>query len=227
MSRLLVDLYDAVRDVNPFLTIPDGVPFVDLNPLNGADRAARVVVRTGPDYHLGDHVRLLDEARPVKTDMVTIDPLVHKDVDLNAVNFSDKTAAVEFQLNPTGEFRVRIDLHDQLGQPYPNLSLYDWQAPTGEPIDLNPLNFADKAARVQLTAGGVFHPGDRVRLLDAVSSVETYLVTHLWGYGRYVDLNPLVHKDVDLNAVNFSDKTAAVEFQLNPTGELVESSLLQ
>ena len=209
MSRLTVELYDAIGDVNPFLIITDDVPFVDLNDRNGADKAARVVVKRGSEYHPGDHVRLLDEVRSVDTDMITVDPLVAADVDLNAMGFADKAAALHFQLNPTGQFRLRIDLHDQLGQPYPNLSLYDWQADPRGPIDLNRLHFADKAARVRLTTGGGFRPGDHVRLLDEVRSVDTDMIT----------VDPLVAADVDLNAVGFADKAAGLDFQLNPTGQ--------
>lgn len=44
ISRLTVELYDAIGDVNPFLIITDDVPFVDLNDRNGADKAAAVRV---------------------------------------------------------------------------------------------------------------------------------------------------------------------------------------
>jgi hypothetical protein len=209
MSRLIVELYDAVGDVNPFLIIPDDVAFVDLNPRDGADKAARVVVKPGADYQPGDHVRLLDEVRPLDTDMVTVDPLVQADVNLNAVGFADKAAGLHFQLNPTGQFRLRIELYDQVGQRYPNLSFYDWQGDPQALINLNLMRFADKAARVRLATGGGFRPGDHVRLLDEVRLVDTDMVT----------VDPLVSRDVNLNAVGFADKAAGLHFQLNPTSQ--------
>ena len=149
MSRLTVELYDAIGDVNPFLIITDDVPFVDLNDRNGADKAARVVVKRGSEYHPGDHVRLLDEVQLVDTDMITVDPLVAADVDLNAMGFADRAAGLAFELNPGASFDARVELFDTPRQALPNLSLYDWQSPSGF-YDLNSLHFADKAAAVRV-----------------------------------------------------------------------------
>jgi hypothetical protein len=211
-SRLRLDLYDTTTQPYPSLTMYDWETpllsaMINLNPLHFADKAARSVVTPGSAYHPGDHVRLLDLAQTSDTDMVSVDPQAHGDVDLNNLGFADRAAGVQFVLNPGSGYRVRIDLYDTITQPYPNLSLYEWQQASSGLIDLNPLHFADKTARAVVTYGGLRVVGDHVRLLDTVVTVNTDMV----------DVDPAVHADVDLNQLGFADRAAAVEFILNPS----------
>jgi hypothetical protein len=151
---------------------------------------------------------LLDEVRESNTDTVSIDPEVVADVDLNAIGFADKAAAVKVVLNPnsTGGFRLRVSLFDRVGQTIPNLILYDFEFPPHIALaDLNRFHFADKAAFVRVKRGPDFRQGDRVVLRDTVQA----------GGGSFTiepATGPVV--EVDLNAVAFADRAAAVEFEL-------------
>lgn len=131
MAHLFVDLFDRVNYSDPF-TLDDSdvnnrVLFHDLNPLQWADRAARVQVRPGDEFRTGDHIRLRDAVRASNTDTVCVDPGIAGDVDLNMVGFADRAAAVNIILNPNadGGFRLRVSLFDRVGQAIPNLILYD------------------------------------------------------------------------------------------------------
>jgi hypothetical protein len=97
LSHLFIDLFDRVDDPLPFVILDEldennRLFFHDLNDVNDgvefADRAARVRIRTGPDYRLGDHIRLLDRVRRSNTDTISIDPAVAADVNLNQVIFN-------------------------------------------------------------------------------------------------------------------------------------------
>src|SRR5262249_61877892 len=119
MAHIFVDLYDAPNSPHAFHTLDDEnennrTLFYDLNVVGAADRAARVIVRLGAEYRIGDHIRLLDEVRNSNTATVSIDPAVAPDVNLNALNFADKAAAIQIVLNPTSGFRLRVSLYDRV-----------------------------------------------------------------------------------------------------------------
>jgi hypothetical protein len=177
MSHLYVDLYDQIGDDFPCGTVEDHDVrnrryFHDLHWLGVADRVARVVVRPGEEYHRGDHIRLLGEARLNFTDTVAIDPLIAADVNLNEVMFDERsfTERAEAVLivtnpNPDSSFRLRVNLYDQTGQKLPSLIFYDWeyQQELG-PINLAQFHFNHKAAVIRLETGPDYRQGDNVTL---------------------------------------------------------------
>lgn len=181
MSHLYIDLYAQVDDKFPCCTVEDHEVhnrryFHDLHWLGVADRAARVVVRPGEEYHRGDHIRLLGEARLSQTDTVAIDPLIAADVNLNEVifddcGFSERAEAVLIVTNPNPDssFRLRVSLYDQTGQKLPSLIFYDWEYPQQlGPINLAQFHFNHKAAFIRLEAGPDYKPGDKVSLQAAL-----------------------------------------------------------
>jgi hypothetical protein len=210
MAHLFVDLYDGVDSANPFHTLDDQnennrTLFYDLNIVGAADKAARVVVRPGNEYAIGDHIRLRDEVRNSNTGTVSVDPDVTRDVNLNVVNFADKAAAVEIVRNPSpsGRFRLRVILFDRSGQRSPNLVLYDWEfVPNQRIADLNLFAFADKAAFIRVERGPGYRRGDRILLWDSLRAGSR---TQSYGPGTW-----------DLNRDGWADRAAAVEFDLQP-----------
>lgn len=180
MSHLFVELYEQVGDRFPCCTLADHdlhsrQYFFDLHPRGVADRAARVVVRPGPEYRTGDHIRLLDRARPSDTAAVAVDPAVAADVDLNSVLFDHhgfagraEAVVVVTNPNPDSSYRLRMSLYDQVGQLWPSLIFYDWEYPADEPIaDLSQFHFEQKAAFIRVEAGPAYQPGDRVILRES------------------------------------------------------------
>jgi hypothetical protein len=212
MVHLFVDIYDSVNDEIPSWILDEQQGnnqdyFKNLNDLYAADKGARVVIRNGAEYQVGDHIRLLDEVRRSNTDTVSIDPKVAVDVDLNKLDFADKAAAIYFIINPNprGEFRLRVLLYDTVDQEFPNLILYDWEfQPSYGFVDLNLFNFADKTARVIVEKGPNYKDGDRILLWDSTNKDR----------GRSQDIDPR-YGPVDLNRLNFADKAEAVEFILH------------
>lgn len=181
MSHLFIELYDRSGEKFPCCTLNDCDVvnrryFHDLHWRGVADRAARVVVKRGDEYHTGDHIRLLGEAKRSYTDTVAVDPVIAADVDLNEVifdnhGFAGRTEAVLIVTNPNlnNGFRLRLSLYDQVGQKLPSLIFYDWEYPQGVgPTDLNLFHFANKAAFIRLEKGPDYQPGDRVILWEAL-----------------------------------------------------------
>lgn len=210
MTHLFVDLYDRTNSANPFHTFDDQnennrTLFYDLNVVGAADRAARVVVRRGDAYTVGDHIRLFDQVRNSNTATVSVDPAVSRDANLNAVDFADKAAAVQIVHNPhrSGSYRLRVSLYDRVGQRLPNLILYDWEfVPNQRIADLNLFHFADKAAFIRVERGPGYRRGDRILLWDSLRAGSR---TQSYGPGAW-----------DLNRDGWADKAAAVEFDLQP-----------
>jgi hypothetical protein len=214
MSHLLVELFDSVTDGEPGATRSDVTEgkrklFYNLNREETtafADKAARVRVSPEGEYRRGDHILLLDQVRQGNTATVAVDPDVKSDVDLNRVGFADKTAALKFILNPnpTGGFRLRVQLFDRFDQRIPNIILYDWQYPPEEgPADLNSYHFADKAAFVILQRGPNFQEGDSISLQDTVDGDNEFPIEP---QGETTE--------VDLDTGNFANKAAALRFEL-------------
>jgi hypothetical protein len=219
MARLFVTLFDSVTVDSRFINITDEIEgnrklFHNLNRANPPfvdqpfpDKAARVRVLQGDEYRRGDHILLLDRVRQGNTATVAVDPdVVEGDVDLNQVGFADRAAALKMILNPnpTGGFRLRVELFDRFGQRPPDLVLYDWQYPPEEgPADLNFYHFADRTAFVILERGPDFREGDTVFLQDTVDGENE------------LEIRPSQQKTpIDLNTENFADKAAAVRFEL-------------
>jgi hypothetical protein len=224
MPRLTVELYDRVNDANPTVILDDNLGiFYDLNAQSFADKAARVVMRPGADFVNGDHVRLLDEVNVNHTNTIALDPTIAVDVDLNAVlfndrGFADKAAAVEIILNPdpTGGYRLRVQLFDTVPQQLPSLVLYEFEFdapgglidPNGEGTrfaDLNQFHFADKTARIIVETGPNFQDGDRVRLWDAIQPGTNKL-----------DIEPTEGDGIDLNGMGWADRAAGIQFMFAP-----------
>lgn len=218
MSHLYIELYDQVGDKIPCCTVEDHEVhnrryFHDLHWLGVADRVARVVVRLGEEYHRGDHIRLLGEARLSHTDTVTIDPMIAADVNLNEVIFDDRsfTERAEAVLiitnpNPDSSFRLRVSLYDQTRQKLPSLIFYDWEYPQQfGPTNLDLFHFAHRAAFIRLETGPDYKAGDKVTLWATLSS----------GVQTSYTLEP---GDYDLTRFLVSVGTAGVE-------QLVDASL--
>lgn len=213
MTHLMVKLYDEVedrdrgRDRAPYFELDERNErnfegFVDLNIGAGHDKAAKVEIFRQGSYHRGDHIRLWDAARAADSRAVSIDPEVSLSVDLNDLDFADKAAGLEFVLNPTDGYRLRVKLYDKVNQELPNLILYDWEfAPRGLRAELTTFHFADKAAKLIVEQGPDYVEGDRIRVWDASGAMETAR-----------DYPP---GERDLNVDDFADRIAAVEFMLN------------
>ncbi|HEY4033181.1 MAG TPA: hypothetical protein VGL94_04370 [Ktedonobacteraceae bacterium] len=210
MARLVFTLYDTTSLASSHEQFSDQdaknpQEYINFNTYNWADKAARIIVEPGGAYVAGDHLLLLDEAKPQGgTDTVAIDPKIASDVNLNNIynggGFADKAAAAKFVLNPNldGSWRLRVLLYDQVNQDYPSLIIYDWESPIDVPFDLNPLHFADKAARAIVQTGPAYQVGDHVDLLDEVNQPTDSLT---------LDIG-----DVNLNSLGWADKAAAVMF---------------
>src|SRR5258708_34730659 len=131
MARLVFTLYDTTSLTSSheqFSSQDANNPqeYVNFNTYHWADKAARITVDTGASYMAGDHLLLLDEAKPQGgTDTVAIDPKIASDVDLNKIynsgGFADRAAAAKFILNPNpeGMGRLGVLLYDQVNQEYP------------------------------------------------------------------------------------------------------------
>lgn len=208
MAHIFVDLYDRVDDSRPRWILDDKneanrIWFHDLNEHNAADKAARVRLRTGNEYRTGDHVRLLDNVRQSNTANISIDPDVSNNINLNELSFADKAAAVKIVSNPNddGGYRLRVLLYDRVGQQVPHLILYDWEfGPPQKFADLNLFHFADKAAFIRVERGPNYRRGDRIHLWDRLRLPTDKLSLEPGAY--------------DLNANNWADKAAGVEFDL-------------
>ena len=201
-ERLFVDLYDRVTDPQPQVrgvNDEDDGPFFDLNTRNFADKAARVMIRQGPDYRVGDHVQFLDKAQPHNTNVVCVDPDITPNGDanlndvLNSGNFADRAAALAFVLNPNadGAFRLRVRLYDTLQQAdeLPSLVLYDWQADGNQVVDLQPFFFVRKAAKVGVDMMPGVEAGPHVGVfLQEILNVDS---GNPIAPSRAVDLTPL------------------------------------
>jgi len=229
-ARLRLDLYDRTRSDPsqryPNLSLYDWEftpnTVLDLGRLNFSHKTAEAIVTPGSSYQEGDHVRLSVAAQTQGTDIVTVDPAVAPDVDLNYVTlngsrWADNVAGVTFDLNPGQASRLRLDLYDRTradpGQRYPNLSLYDWESPPGSVIDLGPVNFFHKAAEAVVTEGKAYREGDHVRLMGHAHVSATDVMT----------VDPAVVADVDLslmplNGSTWADNPGGVLFQLDPIG---------
>jgi hypothetical protein len=180
MSHLIVELYERFGDRFPCCTLDDHEVsnrqyFHDLQQRGIADRAARVIVRPGDEYHIGDHVRLLDKVRRSYADTVVIDPVIANEVDLNEVlfdeqGFTERAEAVLIVPNPNidSSYRLRVSLYAEVGQKIPSLVLYDWEYPLSECLaDLNYFHFANKAAFIRVERGPAYQEGDRIVLRGA------------------------------------------------------------
>jgi hypothetical protein len=181
MAHLFVDLYDRLGGRLPCCTLDDHEVsnrqyFHDLNQRAFADQAARVVVRCGDEYRTGDHIRLLDQARPSHTDTIAVDPAIADDVDLNQVifdnhGFADRAEAILIVTNPNPDssFRLRVSLYDQVGQQLPSLVFYDWEYPAVVRLtDLDLFHFANKAAFIRVERGPTYQEGDRIILWETL-----------------------------------------------------------
>lgn len=181
MTHLFVDLYDQVEDKFPCCTLDDHDVgsrqyFYDLGQWSSADLADRVVIRPGDEYRTGDHIRLLDEAKPGHTDTIAIDPAIAADVDLNQVifddrGFADRASAILILTNPNPDssFRLRLSLYDRVGQKYPSLVFYDWEYPADLHLaDLNQFHFANKTAFIRIERGPAYEYGDRAILRESL-----------------------------------------------------------
>jgi hypothetical protein len=207
-AHLQVALYDRVSDSTPMATFTDQDqtgPFLNLNYWGVADRAARVVVTKGPAYQPGDHLRLLDRTQTSGTDMIDLDPATVGQAvlneDLNKVSFADKAAAMQFFQSPTA-FAPRIDLYDTVNQPYPNLSIYSWQADAWGRVYLTDLNFRAKAARVNIVDGSV-----------ALATWNPAFATRVMAPGSY-DLNTVI-SIINGSYYSWADRTEAFRFGTN------------
>jgi hypothetical protein len=183
MSHLFIELYERIGDRFPSCTLADHdlrhhSYFYDLHPRGVADRAARVVLRPGDAYRTGDHIRLLDKARPGYADTITLDPAIAADVDLNEVlfdehGFAERAEAVLLVTNPNidSSYRLRVSLYAQVGQNIPSLLLYDWEcSPRTHLADLECFHFAHKVAFIRVERGPAYQAGDRVILHEALTT---------------------------------------------------------
>jgi hypothetical protein len=232
MSHLIVELYERFGDRLPCCTLDDHEVsnrqyFHDLQQRGIADRAGRVVVRPGDEYHTGDHVRLLDKARPGYADTIAIDPVIAHDVDLNEVlfderGFAERAEAVLIVANPNldSSYRLRLSFYTQPGQHIPSLVLYDWEYSQDRHLaDLNYFHFANKAAFIRIEKGPAYREGDRIILREALTSdAESYALEP----GDY-DLTRFMvveRQDVSRPLVrarkSWAETLAAIELDLRP-----------
>ncbi len=232
MSHLMVELYERVDDRFPSCTLADHdlhrrQCFYDLHPRGVADRAARVVVRPGDEYRTGDHIRLLDKARPGHADTIAIDPAIAADVDLNEVlfnkdGFAERAKAVLLITNPDvgGNYRLRVSLYAQVGQKIPSLLLYDWECPKrGLLADLEWFHFAHRVAFIRVEKGPAYQAGDRIILREApATGCRSYMLEP----GDYdltrfmVEESREVRRSIIRERKSWAENLAALELNLQP-----------
>lgn len=190
MTHLIVELYERAADRFPCCTLDDHDAsnrqyFHDLQQHGSADRATRVVIRPGDEYHTGDHIRLLDRVSRSFAGTIALDPAIAGDVNLDEVlfdeqSFAARAEAVLFITNPNfdNSYRLRVSLYAQAGQRIPSLLLYDWEYPrSGYLADLERFHFANKTAFIRIEPGPAYHEGDRVILRDALATdSRTYVL---------------------------------------------------
>jgi hypothetical protein len=182
MSHLFVELYEKVDDRFPCCILADHDLyhqryFYDLHWRGVTDRAGRVVVRPGLEYRLGDHIRLLNQARPGFTDTIAVDPAIAADVDLDAIlfnhhGFAGRAEAIMIVTNPNPDssYRLRVSLYDQVGQLLPSFIFYDWECPANEPlVNLKQFHFDKKAAFIRVEPGPAYQTGDQVLLRETLA----------------------------------------------------------
>ncbi len=192
-ARLLVSLYDNLADATPQHVVGLVLgEIADLNHDNFADKAARVVVERGPAYRDGDRLRLLDNCHAME------DPAEHRlglgSYDLNPLGWADRAACLAC-INDVGDTRLVVQLFDRSDDPFPRHTV---ELSSGQTADLNDLDFADKAARVAITKGPAYRPGDRLRLFDRCDRTSED--------GQIV-LDP---GDYDLNERGWADRAACM-----------------
>jgi hypothetical protein len=228
----MIEPYERAGDRFPCCTLADHdlrrhQCFYDLHPRGAADRAARVVVRPGDEYHTGDHIRLLDQVRPSYADTIAIDPAIAADVDLNEVlfnehGFAERTKAVLIVTNPNvdSSYRLRVSLYAQVGQKIPSLLLYDWECPQGGRLaDLECFHFAHKVAFIRVEKGPAYQSGDRIILREALTTGPRSYALEPGDY----DLNRFMieaRRDVSWPIVwerkSWAESLAAIELDLRP-----------
>lgn len=233
MSHLVVELYERCSDRFPCCTledhdVSDRQYFHDLHRRGSADRAARVIVRPGDEYRIGDHIRLLDKVRRSHTHTIAIDPAVADDVDLNEVpvnehSFAERAEAVLFITNPNidSSYRLRVTFYTQVGQKIPSLILYDWECPSaGSLTDLNCFHLARRAAFIRIESGPAYQDGDRIILRESLMSgfpsytlmPGYYDLTRFMVDARQAEIQPLIRERKPL-----AETITAIELKLQPT----------
>jgi hypothetical protein len=232
MSHLIVEFYERSGDKFPCCMVDDHDVdhrqyFHDLHPLGMADRAARVAVRPGDEYRLGDHIRLLDQVRSTYADTVAIDPAIAGDVNLNEVlchkySFAERAEAVLIVANPNmdGSYRLRVSFYTQLGQKIPSLLLYDWECPQGgRLVDLACFHLAHQVAFIRIEKGPAYQVRDCVRLREALTTGSCsyalepgdYDLTHFMVEESREAAPPLIHVKK-----SWTETMGAIELELQP-----------
>jgi hypothetical protein len=188
MARVVLRLTDSQN--NQLTYTDDDQGGLDCLALSDAmsGKSVTASVTKGPNYVLGDHVRLMESDQPTGTDMICLDPAIAggATVQLSAVDkgFADRATAINFITNTYGTPYARVRLYNE-GDPdkFPSMVFYSFQQPAnpspGEKglfgIDLDSYYFDGKTFRLLLEATAAPPEGALFVTNEKPSTVYTWV----------------------------------------------------